>query len=107
MCRGGRRRGCGHQRLITLNLKELNGPRVVGKANSLVHRKVLEKIGADLVIFPEQEMALSLARHLINGDILNFIELSDEYSIVERTLPDSWVGKSIVELNIRADGSSR
>ena len=64
--------------------------------------KVLEKIGADLVIFPEQEMALSLARRLINGDILNFIELSDEYSIVERTLPDSWVGKSIVELNIRA-----
>ena len=92
----------GTSALITLNLKELNGPRVVGKANSLVHRKVLEKIGADLVIFPEQEMALSLARRLINGDILNFIELSDEYSIVERTLPDSWVGKSIVELNIRA-----
>ena len=92
----------GTSALITLNLKELNGPRVVGKANSSVHRKVLEKIGADLVVFPEQEMALSLARRLINGDIVNFIELSNEYSIVERTLPERWVGKSIVDLNIRA-----
>ena len=90
----------GTSALITMNLKELNGPRVVGKANSSVHRKVLEKIGADLVVFPEQEMALSLARRLINGDIVNFIELSNEYSIVERTLPESWVGKSIVDLNI-------
>lgn len=92
----------GTSALITLNLKELGGPRVVSKANSLVHSKVLEKIGADLVIFPEQEMALRLARRLENGDILNYIELSDEYSIVERTLPSSWVGKSIMELNIRA-----
>lgn len=92
----------GTSALITLNLKELGGPRVVSKANSTVHRKVLEKIGADLVIFPEQEMAITLARRLENGDILNYIELSDEYSIVERTLPGSWVGKSIVELNIRA-----
>lgn len=92
----------GTSALITLNLKELNGPRVVSKANSMVHSKVLEKIGADLVVFPEQEMALSLARRLINGDVLNYIELSNEYSIVERTLPESWVGKSIVELNIRA-----
>lgn len=92
----------GTSALITLNLKELGGPRVVSKANSMVHSKVLEKIGADLVIFPEQEMALSLARRLENGDILNYIELSDEYSIVERTLPESWVGKSIVELDIRA-----
>ena len=83
----------GTSALITLNLKELNGPRVVGKANSSVHR---------MVVFPEQEMALSLARRLINGDIVNFIELSNEYSIVERTLPESWVGKSIVDLNIRA-----
>ena len=92
----------GTSALITLNLKELGGPRVVSKANSMVHSKVLEKIGADLVVFPEQEMAITLARRLINGDVLNYIELSDEYSIVERTLPNSWVGKSIMELNIRA-----
>lgn len=92
----------GDSALITLNLKELGVPRVVSKASSAVHRKVLEKIGADLVIFPEQEMAIRLARSLANGDILNFIELSDEFSIVERLVPEDWVGKSILELDIRA-----
>lgn len=92
----------GDSALITLNLKELGVPRVVSKASSVVHRKVLEKIGADQVIFPEQEMALRLARSLDNGDILNFIELSDEYSMVEHLLPRTWAGQSIVELDIRA-----
>ena len=88
--------------LITLNLKELQGPKVVGKANSEVHAKVLKKIGADLVVFPERGMALRLAHSLASSDILNFIELADEYSIVERMVPREWVGKSIVQLDIRA-----
>lgn len=92
----------GTSALITLNLKELGVPRVVGKAHDSVHRRVLEKIGADRVIFPEQEMALRLARGLANWDIVNFIELSDEYSMVERIAPSSWVEKSVVELDIRA-----
>lgn len=92
----------GDSALITLNLKEQGVARVVSKASSSVHRKVLEKIGADQVVFPEQEMALRLAHSLSNGDILNFIELSDEYSMVEQKVPQSWVGHSIVELNIRA-----
>lgn len=92
----------GDSALITLNLKELGVPRVVSKASSAVHRKVLEKIGADQVVFPEQEMALRLAHNLSNGDILNFIELSDEYSMVEQKVPQSWAEKTIVELDIRA-----
>ena len=91
----------GESALITLNLKDQGVRRVVSKANSAVHRKVLEKIGADLVVFPEQEMALRLAHSLDNGDILNFIDLSDEYSIVERRLPAAWAGKSILQLDIR------
>lgn len=91
----------GESALITMNLKEEGVRRVVSKANSAVHRKVLEKIGADLVVFPEQEMALRLAHNLDNGDILNFIDLSDEYSLVERRLPAAWAGKSILELDIR------
>lgn len=93
----------GNSALITLNLKDLGIPRVVGKANSLVHSKVLEKIGADLVVVPEKEMAEKLAQNLANADVLNFIELSDEFSIIEIRLPSSWVGKSIIELNIRAN----
>lgn len=92
----------GDSALITLNLKEQGVARVVSKASSAVHRKVLEKIGADQVVFPEQEMALRLAHSLSNGDILNFIELSDEYSMVEHKVPKSWAGHTIVELNIRA-----
>lgn len=93
----------GTSALIVLNLKELGVPQVVGKARSAVHHRVLEKIGADRVVFPEQEMALRLARNLANGDILNFIELSEEYSIMGSAAgPRQWQGKSIRELDVRA-----
>ena len=92
----------GNSALITLNLKEIGVKRVICKAQSHVHRTVLEKIGADRVVFPEQEMALRLARNLANGDILNFIELSEEYSIMECRCPRQWQGKSIRELDVRA-----
>lgn len=92
----------GESALITMNLKDQGVPRVVSKANSAVHRKVLEKIGADQVVFPEQEMALRLAHNLANGDMLNFIDLSDEYSMAERRVPITWVGKTILSLDIRA-----
>ena len=82
----------GTSALIVLNLKELGVPQVVGKARSAVHHRV----------FPEQEMALRLARNLANGDILNFIELSEEYSIMECRCPRQWQGKSIRELDVRA-----
>ncbi len=92
----------GDSALITLNLKEQGVLRVVSKASSAVHRKVLEKIGADQVVFPEHEMAMRLAHSLSNGDILSLIELSDEYSMVEHRLPEGWTDRTIVELDIRA-----
>ena len=88
--------------LITLNLKELNIPRIVCKARNHSHREVLRRIGADQVVFPEQEMALRLARNLSNVDILNFIELSEDYSVVERRCPRQWLDKTIRDLDIRA-----
>ena len=92
----------GDSALITLNLKELGVPRVVSKASSAVHRKVLEKIGADQVVFPEQEMAIHLARNLSDVDVLNFIELSKDFSVVERRCPKLWLGGTLRGLNIRA-----
>ncbi|MFI3250321.1 MAG: TrkA family potassium uptake protein [Eubacteriales bacterium] len=92
----------GNSALITLTLKEIGVPQVIAKANNATHRKVLEKTGADMVILPEKEMAERLAQNLSNNDVLNFIELSDEFSIVELRLPQSWVGKSIIELHVRA-----
>lgn len=93
----------GNSTLITLNLKDLGVPQVVAKANSPVHQKVLMKIGADQVVVPEKEMAMKLAQNLSNADVLNFIELSEEFSIVEIRLPETWAGKSIIDLNIRAN----
>jgi len=92
----------GNSALITLNLKEMGMKQIVCKAQSHVHRKVLEKIGADRVVFPEHEMGVKLAQGLSHSNILNFIELSDDYGIVEIAPPKSWVGKSIRSLDVRA-----
>lgn len=91
----------GNSALITLNLKELGMSKVVCKAASHTHRKVLEKIGADRVVFPEHEMGNKLAHALSSSNVLNFIELSEEASIVEVAVPASWVGKTIREIDVR------
>lgn len=92
----------GNSALITLNLKELGVKKVICKAQSHVHRKVLEKIGADRVVFPEHEMGVKLAQGLSSSNVLNFIELSDDFGIVELEAPKSWQGHSIKELDVRA-----
>ncbi len=91
----------GTSALITLNLKELGVEKVVAKAASHTHRKVLEKIGADRVVFPEYEMGVKLAHGLSSSNVLNFIELSDEASILEVSVPKDWVGKTLRELDVR------
>ena len=92
----------GNSALITLNLKELGFKKVICKAQSHVHRKVLEKIGADRVVFPEHEMGVKLAQGLSSSNVLNFIELSDDFGIVELEAPKSWQGHSIKALDVRA-----
>lgn len=91
----------GNSALVTLNLKELGIPQVVCKAQSHVHRKVLEKIGADRVIFPEHEMGQKVAQGLSSSSVLNFIEFSEDYGIVELASPASWWGKTLRELDVR------
>ena len=91
----------GNSTLITLNLKEAGVRQVICKAQSHVHRKVLEKIGADRVVFPEHEMGLKLAQGLSSVNVLNFIELSDDFGIVELTAPKSWQGRTLRELDVR------
>ena len=92
----------GTSALVSLNLKELGVRRVICKAQSHVHRKVLEKIGADRVVFPEHEMGVKLAQGLSSSNVLNFIELSEDFGIVETTVPRDWLGKNLIELNVRA-----
>ena len=88
--------------LITMNLKELGVPYIVCKAHDETHRKVLEKLGANRVIIPEYEYAQRLARTLNSHNVLDYIELSEDYGILEVPAPKSWIGKCINELNVRA-----
>ncbi|NCE63337.1 TrkA family potassium uptake protein [Pseudoflavonifractor sp. 524-17] len=92
----------GSSALITLNLKEIGVARVICKAQSHIHRKVLEKIGADRVLFPEHELGIKLAQGLSHSNVLNFIELSEDFGIMELAAPRDWLGRTIRDLDIRA-----
>lgn len=85
----------------TLNLKEGGVPNVIAKASSETHVKLLNKVGADLVVFPEQEMGQQLARQLTRPRLLDQFELDAEHSIVEMIVPDEFDGKTIAELELR------
>lgn len=88
--------------LATMNLKELGVPCIVCKASDETHRQVLLKLGADRVVIPEQEHAHRLAKNLSSPNVLDYIELSEEYGIIEIPAPRGWQGKSLKELNVRA-----
>jgi electron transport complex protein RnfC len=75
---------------------------IICKAHDEVHRKVLEKLGADKVVIPEKAVADKLARSLTSHNVLDFIELSSDYGIVEIPTPKTWVGKNLKELDVRA-----
>ena len=88
--------------LVTMTAKELGVPMVVAKARDDQHGKVLTKIGADRIIFPERDMGLRLAHSLISGNILDLIELSPSHSVAEVVANDRMVGKSLRQLDLRA-----
>ncbi len=88
--------------LATMNLKELGVPRIICKAHDETHRQVLLKLGADQVVIPEQENAARLAKSLSSRNVLDYIELSEEYGIIEVPAPALWLNKSLKELNVRA-----
>ena len=88
--------------LITSMLKGLGVKYVVSKAVTELHAKVLKQVGADKVVFPDKDMAEKLAQNLTATSILDYIDLSDKYSIVEVEAPKTFFGKSLKQLNIRA-----
>ena len=82
--------------------KKMGVRRVVCKAADEIHKKALLKVGADRAVIPEKEMAGRFAQSLVSPNVMDYFELSDEYAIVERSVPGAWVGKSLRMLNIRA-----
>lgn len=88
--------------LITLLLKEAGVPRVVAKASGDLHGKLLEKIGADQVIYPERDMGVRVAHHILTGIALDSIELSPGYRVIEVPASPAMYGRSLRDLNLRA-----
>lgn len=86
--------------MATLMAKELGVNRVIAKADDALHGKVLSKIGADKVIYPERDMGIRVAHNLVSSNILDFIELSPDYSILEVTALDQWANKTLKELKL-------
>lgn len=89
--------------LVTLLCKEAGVKYVLAKAQSELHAKVLYKIGADKVVLPERDMGMRVAHNLISSSILEYIELAPEYTLVEVLALKDWEGKTLAEINIRAN----
>lgn len=87
--------------LTTILVKDMGVPMLVSKAQNNLHGRVLEKIGADLVIYPERDMAVRVAHSLLTKSVIDHINLSSEYSILEIITPAFFVGKSLRQSNIR------
>ncbi len=87
--------------MICMLLKELGVPMVVAKVQSEMHAKVLTRMGVDKVIFPERDMGIRLAHNLVSSSVLDYIELSDDYSMVEIKADPKWHNKSLRSLNMR------
>ena len=88
--------------MITMNLKTLNVPYIMCKAHDDTYREILERLGADRVIIPEREVADKLALGLTQAGVMEYIELSEEYGIVEMEPIPEWIGKTIRNLEFRS-----
>jgi trk system potassium uptake protein len=88
--------------LTTLILKEIGVNKITVKAQNDYHEKVLRKIGADHVVHPERDMGRRIAHNIVSNNVLDYLELSDEHSIVEIVASDKLGGNSIIDLDVRA-----
>lgn len=87
--------------LLTIMLKDLGVRRVVARACSELECRVLEKIGVDTIVFPERDMGEKLSHTLDKQDVFEYLRYSDDYSIIEEKVRTAWVGKSMLELDLR------
>jgi trk system potassium uptake protein TrkA len=87
--------------IIVLHLKEMNLKRILVKAVDEDHGRILEKVGATDIIFPEKDMAIKTARGLSSSNILEFIPIAEDYSITEVAPPSHFIGKNLIALDLR------
>lgn len=87
--------------LTTVLLKEMGIPKIVAKAQDDLHGRVLQKVGADVVVYPERDMGIRLAHTLISRNVIDEIQLSTDYSILEMAAPRGFIGRSLKDLELR------
>ena len=87
--------------MTTLLLKEMGVKKIVVKALGEVHGKMLQKIGADKIIYSEKEMGIRVAHNLISPGIVDYIEMENNITIVSIHVPADWVGKNLIEIDVR------
>ena len=88
--------------MITLLMKELGVKRVIAKAHDEFHGRMLEKLGADEVLYPERDMGRRIAHNLVSGNIIDYLELSPDYSMAEIRPSQDWDGKRLGDLQLRS-----
>jgi trk system potassium uptake protein TrkA len=86
--------------LATATLKEIGVPRIVARATSGVHARVLQKVGADRVIQPEREIGEQLARTMASPVLLDYVDLGEDEALIEAQVPRVWLDKSLSELDL-------
>jgi len=87
--------------LVVMQLRELGVKSIVAKATTPLHGRILEKLGVSRVIFPEREMAMRIAHGLVMPNVIDYIELSSDLSVVELPAPEPFVGRTLKQLELR------
>ncbi len=87
--------------LAIMNLKQLGIPFVLAKAKNKKYGEIMKKIGADKVVLPEKEAGVRMAKTLLAWNVIDLMDIDNDYSIMEIKIPSSWTGKSLIELDLR------
>ncbi|MBE6756449.1 MAG: TrkA family potassium uptake protein [Ruminococcaceae bacterium] len=87
--------------MATMLCKDANVPNVIVKCANEMHKKILEKVGADKVVFPEKDSGTRLAKNLLSSGFIDIVELSKDVSMFETKVRDEWAGKNLVDLDLR------
>ena len=87
--------------LAIMALQDLGIPIILAKAKNKSHKKILEQMGVDKVILPEKEIGVETAKLLLNRHVVDMVDLDEEYSVAEVEVPKKWLGRSLVELDVR------
>ena len=89
--------------MAVLHLKELFIPYIIAKAKNKINLQILLKIGADRVVRPEKEMGVRVAKSLMSENVMDMVDIDDDYSLLEIKAPEEWHGKALIDLHLRRE----